>query len=278
MQASLASLPEIFSFPETQLPYNFVSSSDLLMFGSERTRVSSFIRYRNQILHNLNTLGFCRKNYPYQIAKMRSNIFEVPLVEKLPRTFLMRDAFAQYQNAIDKICPAPIWLEKTPRNIFCLEFIEKYIPDAKFIHIVRAGEDTVASLVDAGRNHSAFHSRFGGEDGIERAVAYWNLSISQTLDVRGRGNHLVVALEKFIKNPEIQSRKMCAFVGASYADSMLNPRLDKVVTQKEGWKLEHGNKIRSLTSKFSTLFEPREQEFIKNGVILTRKKVNDLAD
>jgi len=59
--------------------------------------------------------------------------------------------FVQIVDAASLKAGRPIWVEKTPDHLFYVKRIQQYIPDAAFIHIIRNGRDTVASLVDAAR-------------------------------------------------------------------------------------------------------------------------------
>ena len=38
------------------------------------------------------------------------------------------------------------WVEKTPANLYAVDVIERWVPGARFVHIVREGADVVASL------------------------------------------------------------------------------------------------------------------------------------
>ena len=54
------------------------------------------------------------------------------------------------------------WLEKTPEHMFFIDEIRRYLPNARFVHILRDGPDVVAvQLVDAARDHVV----------VERALA-----------------------------------------------------------------------------------------------------------
>ena len=68
----------------------------------------------------------------------------------LPRTaFLIpqyADAFVSVLDLLTQKQAKTCWIEKTPSHVQRINCIEKLVSAAKFVHIVRDGEDVVASL------------------------------------------------------------------------------------------------------------------------------------
>ncbi len=104
------------------------------------------------------------------------------------------------------------WAEKTPNNIFCFEEIAKAMPDAQFIEVIRDGRDVAYSLEN--------------KRGIDplRAACRWNMAIEA-----GENNFVelpeykcwTLRYEKLVKQPEIELKSLCAFLGLSYAPAMV---------------------------------------------------------
>ena len=68
-----------------------------------------------------------------------------------------------------------LWIEKTPMHLDHMHQISRYLPDARFIHIIRDGHAVVASLYDVTRKHPEI---WGGPRSLEESIAQWNRCIS----------------------------------------------------------------------------------------------------
>jgi hypothetical protein len=81
---------------------------------------------------------------------------------------------ARVHEATAELKPgADVVVDKTPQNGFLGEYILRYVPQARFIHIVRDGRDVVTSLLRASRG-------WGQEwapGGALRAASQWRLNV-----------------------------------------------------------------------------------------------------
>jgi hypothetical protein len=260
LQACLAASDEVFAFPETQLPFSFFTDAESLMFDREATKKSTLKAVKDKALQTAEDLGACRSNYPLQINKSEVTYWNSEPT-KIPRIPLMRRAFDEYRTAVETATANKFWVEKSPRNIFILDKIEKYIPDALFLHIVRRGEDTIASLLDAGRKYPAFAGRFGGERGLERACDYWNKAVTMTERYATSSRHHISLYNELIKDPEKEIEEICRFAGLRYSEAMAQPNFSAVREPKETWKFTYGNTLANATPKYERL-SVAEQETI----------------
>ena len=68
-----------------------------------------------------------------------------------------------------------IWLEKTPEHVYFIQDILHYLPDAKFIHIIRNPLDVVASMRKA-TSDPLHNAVWGGEWTLQFCVDRWKSS------------------------------------------------------------------------------------------------------
>jgi hypothetical protein len=119
--------------------------------------------------------------------------------------------FVQIVDAASLKAGRPIWVEKTPDHLFYVKRIQQYIPDAAFIHIIRNGRDTVASLVDAARK---FPDVWEGPTSPELAVRRWNVALRESLQYRGDPQHYLVRYEELVSDPGKVLKGLCGFLAA----------------------------------------------------------------
>lgn len=122
----------------------------------------------------------------------------------------LRMLFAMYADRLGK----PLFGEKTPADTHWMPQIEAYLPEARFIHIVRDPRDVVLSL----RRTSAGRS-------VEETAEIWKSTVSAGRASAERVSHYhELRYEDLVLNPEIELRKICQFLGIEYADPMLEYR------------------------------------------------------
>jgi hypothetical protein len=108
------------------------------------------------------------------------------------------------------------WGEKTPKNLFYVDYIHRMFPEARFIHIVRDPRAVVYSMNRFARflNDSvlnAFNWYLSVKDGYGRLRE----SVPESLVLTIRYEELVAGVEE-------TARKMCAFLGELYEPAMLD--------------------------------------------------------
>ncbi|HEY2865043.1 MAG TPA: sulfotransferase [Casimicrobiaceae bacterium] len=104
--------------------------------------------------------------------------------------------------------------EKTPADTHCMPEIEQYLPEARFIHIVRDPRDVVLSL----RRTTAGQS-------VERTSRIWVDMVSRARASAAQVRHYQeVRYEDLVLEPEASLRKVCAFLELEYSDRMLDYR------------------------------------------------------
>ena len=98
---------------------------------------------------------------------------------------------------------APIWVEKTPSNVFFLDKIIRYFPQAKIIHVVRDGREVVASA----------KKRNWAENTLE-LVIWWQESIKafNKWKKKNSSGYLEIKYEDLVSNLEPELTRIFGFL------------------------------------------------------------------
>jgi peptidoglycan/xylan/chitin deacetylase (PgdA/CDA1 family) len=111
-----------------------------------------------------------------------------------------------------------IWLEKTPEHIYFIEDIERFLPDVKFIHILRNSMDCIASMYEATRN---FNELWGGGWDLARCIDGWKYAVLTSHKYFDKSNHILVKYEELVENKTLVLEDICNFIGIEYDAGML---------------------------------------------------------
>ncbi|MEL7061442.1 MAG: sulfotransferase [Acidobacteriota bacterium] len=173
----------------------------------------------------------------------------LPLVRPLQGDAVARrllgvfDELARRQNR-------PIWVEKTPAHLRSLPFLERVAqdgPDLRFVHVVRGGLETVASLHKASKHWQRAYD-------VDECVRRWNREVAVSrARIGSPGDHFVV-YEDLTAHPERATRRLFDALDLSWQAGVLDcygDSLGRVVSPSEAaWKGGSERGIRpSATSK-----------------------------
>ena len=120
----------------------------------------------------------------------------------------LRVLYGMYADGLGK----RLFGEKTPADTHCMPQIEAYLPESRFIHIVRDPRDVVLSLrrTTAGRS-------------VERTAQVWVDMVSAARASAISVTHYhEIRYEDLVLEPEAQLRKVCDFLELDYASQMLD--------------------------------------------------------
>lgn len=116
------------------------------------------------------------------------------------------------------------WAEKTPNNIQSLDFIFEHFPEAKFIHMVRDGRDTICSL----RTHPR-HKVVNGKlikldtnNPIEQCIDTWVRETSRGLSWRNDPRYFELRYEDVVNDPEPTLRQVFEFIDEPWDPAVLD--------------------------------------------------------
>jgi hypothetical protein len=120
------------------------------------------------------------------------------------REFLAR----VYARVLERKPGATHLLDKQPMYALYVREIERYIPSARFIHIVRDGRDVAASMV------AARHSMGFGAATVPEAAAAWKKLVLAARDAAQFGDrYREVRYEDLMDDPARELRATLAFLG-----------------------------------------------------------------
>lgn len=243
LQRCIAAHPSVVSFPETDFFAKAIGRHGFLRSALGRikpTRRLAAFRYLSEVLQ------------------------DPGIVEQGEGSTSLQETIDRFVEVLDsRANGCSVWLEKTPKHFRYVEEIEKRVPDARFIHLVRDGRDVVASVLDLSSRYSGFER----DGSLEAAINLWNEAVRTALRCRHKNHHVVISYEKFIKDPENILRGLCRFLGIDYVPEMITSTNTKnIVLDKEPWKSDVQQEIQQQISKFSTLLSDNEKRSVNQGL------------
>jgi hypothetical protein len=156
------------------------------------------------------------------------------------------------------------WLEKTPQHLHYIKPIERYIKNTKFIHIVRNGEDVVASLYEVTHKYPKI---WGGPRTIDQCIKRWIEDVKITIKYISRRNHLAIKYEELVDDPKRIIRQACDFIGVEFDQAMLKKYsgiASELLVKGENWKQEVKRSIENNNGKkFFSVFNNKEREYVR---------------
>jgi hypothetical protein len=183
----------------------------------------AIINAHSQIAIGPETGVFCGRINCRVIAES----LEIPesAVRKVYRQSACLGQFAQrimemYLGAVNK----PRWGEKSPCNIRGLEFIFRFFPQAKVIHMLRDGRDVVCSL----RTHPKYRWNNGVREltGIvndwEKCVGRWVRDVSAGLAWRSDARYREVRYEDLIESPREILESLLSWLGEPWEPAVMS--------------------------------------------------------
>lgn len=133
-------------------------------------------------------------------------------LDALP-TFAMASGFRLFYRMYAERFGKSRWGDKTPIYTRHMPALERLLPEAHFIHLIRDGRDAALSLR---------RQWFSPGADIETQARYWHDNVSsaraQSSVVR---NYLEVRYEDLVRAPATQLRRICDFIAIDYDAHML---------------------------------------------------------
>ena len=130
------------------------------------------------------------------------------------------------------------WIEKTPRHLRFVPFLEQLSGDTlpggatHFVHVIRDGLETVASLHTASRSWERPYD-------LETCIQRWNADVAFSLrrPEEAGGNDHFVFYEQLTENPEPTLERLLTDLGLEWQPEILDRYSSGgLVTREETWK------------------------------------------
>ncbi len=252
LQSILASHPEIISFPETHL-------------FSKTISINPIVRYFT--IYRQNHVDILRRILTdLQVSDSSTSAIKTPI-------FITKAWVSNLLSQLDKIAKHfstkdlhKYLLEKTPRHLHFINEIQSVDSDAQFIHIIRKGEDVVASLNEATRNSP---EHWEGSRSLKKSVFWWNRSIRISSKYIGGKNQHFVLYQDLIDHPEKTISTLLKRMNISYSDRLFtffNETAESLINEEETWKAKNYSSELSTSKKFERL-TLEEQTYVKESLI-----------
>jgi sulfotransferase family protein len=233
LQSLLAAHPEVASFPE-----------------------SHFFRQLTPGRRWARTLGLASRRARPRFLEFLADLGRPDLHGALPRLLPFARLYARgFVRTLDRLTSEQgksVWVEKTPGHLWHIEDIERFVPGARFIHIVRSGPDVIASMYEVTHEHP---ETWSGSRDVEITGTHAD-----------DPNHAIVTYERLVAEPATALQELCGFVGLEYTDEMLagyRAAAGSLVLQRESWKSSVQTSIRSANAtKFFEVFRAEERDYI----------------
>ncbi len=160
-----------------------------------------------------------------------------------------------------------VWSEKTPKHLHHITYIRGQVAKVRFIHMLRRGEDVVASLYAVSRKHPEHWNRRSLVTCVQRWVNDVEISRNYFQDPR----HFLVKYEDLLADPGRVLKRICSFLEIPYAEEMsirAAGAADQVIAPHESWKAEAAGPLAVATKrKFETALSEKERAFVRRSVL-----------
>ncbi len=210
-----------------------------------------------KLVHQLLETSEINESLKHQlIARMPS----VPVIPGLGLKYWVY-YFGQVLDEIAKSRNKYIWLEKTPDHLMRIELIEKFLEKTRFIHIIRDGGDTIASLY---RGSSKWDRQFS----IDECIRIWNAAIKKSIQRLKLKRDLFIYYRSLAEDPTLVIHTLFYQLGLSSKNNILDRYqsvLPSVIGSEEEWKQKTFKKI-EFQSSFPSVFSKEEQAYIKQNI------------
>jgi len=282
LQSIIAAHPDVFSSPETHFFANSVGQRAERMFrlppASWRERRLR-IAHRVRVALNVTHARSCR----HRLVEFLNDSGRPDLVAEVPALPLFLGPAARLYRSLGYRMTSEsgkrIWLEKTPDHLHYLDAIDRYIPSAKVICVVRSGPDNVASMFDVAQKYSErWNPHYRTLDGC---INRWLSAARDTAGQSGRDNRLFVAYEELASDPVGVAERVCHFIGIPYVPGMVDNRgsvFDQIVRDREPHKANVQEQIAPRNgTKFGQLFTPEQQAHVMQRLGDWPQRMNQLC-
>ncbi|MEG4489066.1 sulfotransferase [Microcoleus sp. D2_18a_B4] len=239
LQSLLAAHPEVISFPESKFFHYLLYKK---FVGKFPGRMEAFFKdeiNRHELLQDFDNSQTVATKVSWFVGVL--------------------DGLAAEQNK-------SIWLEKTPEHIYFIEDIQRFLPDAKFIHILRNSMDTIASLHEATRNS---HDLWGPGWDLNHCIHRWKEAMLISHKYAKKSNHILVKYEEILENKVKKLEELCDFMGIEYDERMLEFYQEKAahLSLNLPWHQGIDREVKSnKVHKYHKIFKSNEIRYILDKI------------
>ncbi|MEX0776987.1 MAG: sulfotransferase [Phycisphaeraceae bacterium] len=247
LQSLLAAHSKVISFPETQFFRRLEPSKPLFrklkVIGTRAAR-ARMIRF----LGEMDADDLLPMVPRYAVLKTQYIRAFVAILDTLARRG-------------DKDC----WIEKSPKHLDQIPLITRTVANCRFIHLLREGSASVASLIDASRKYGgAWH----GPTTIDGCIAEYNHSVEVSRRYIGTKYHCFVRYESVVQQTDVELERIFDFLGITMEPDLAKRQSEvaaKLIRPEEKWKSNvQAGGVFAVASKFESLFTEQERSYVQS--------------
>ncbi len=264
LQHLLAADTRIFTLPETHFVQNLLRSEDHRRQQPGRRSVGGLLQERRRTV--LARLGWVPAA---QARRAWTGMPDALMPGHIRGCTRVSTQISTFVATLDRQCAmtgSQLWLEKTPDHLFYLRHIQRHVPGARVIHLLRDGTEVVASLHGAARRYADWH-RFAD---LGLAVDRWNHALLESLRWQHHPDHLLLRYEQLLLQPQQVISQLHAFMGLATGDAMPSSHGThaplNLVRPDEPWKSDAAGPLKDRR-KFEQMFTPGQQREIRAGLL-----------
>lgn len=218
LQSLVSNHSDIASFPESKFYQRLVSSDNKIeMFKATGKRAKETTSLFFQLIENEKLLDLFPKRPSFCLE------YSMTFVKALDFLAIQRDC--------------SYWLEKTPAHLHRIELIKSFVPQVKFIHIIRNPIDVIASLYEVNLKYPEIWWQSAN---VIQCLERWLDDVEITkFYAEQHHQHHIIFYEELIRDSNFHIKKICNFLGIEFQQKMLSPNTDSIdnITRKdEIWK------------------------------------------
>ncbi len=156
------------------------------------------------------------------------------------------------------------WIEKTPQHLLYLDEIAAAVPDARFVHVIRAGRDVLASIADADL-HQPWPDFSGG---VVTWARRWNHALGLSLARQDDPRHFLLCLEDLTRDFDGTWHALREFLDLAVDRTLLARPGSRVSSvDHEPWRRrETTGRINTPERKYERLFGPETRAWIESAL------------
>jgi hypothetical protein len=248
LQSMLAAHPDIASFPESHFFAHLLATNRL---------------YRQ--------LNIASANTRVRLEKFCSELEQEQMQHFIPKNAIFTSkyvqAFIKILDTVTEQQDKTMWLEKTPQHLHYIEYIEKILPQAQFIHLIRNGEDVVTSMYEVTHKYPEI---WNGARGLDRCIQRWQKDINISRKYIIKPNHILVRYETLVAETQQILQKLCDFFNISFNQKMLHnyqQASKKIRLDNEIWKESVAEKIIcDRDRKFDLILNQEQKQYVTKQI------------
>jgi len=259
----LAAHPSLMSLPETNYFLSLVGDRERRMFG--RAAVDDRSCVRCQLCDVRIAMGVTTRASKACLHRVQSQLGVT--LSRMREPVSIRAGTRRFVQTLDEAAERSGmggWVEKTPSHVHYVDVIRRYCPGSYVLHVIRRGEDVVASIWDARNKYPDSHWAIMYPS-LDRCVARWNKAVRDSMKAVAWPNNIFIEFESLVENPAGVCEAICDQIGLSFSQDMVTKRsaaLGAVADAGELWKQGVGKSL-STERKFEKVFTLEEQERVQ---------------